>query len=65
MWSDRDAAEAGASEWFVGAVRGCCGVVGLVMTMGVKLGVVRGQDTRRGSAAGHAKFSKWDRDFML
>jgi len=37
----------------------------LVMTKGVKVGVVRGPDTHRRSAAKHAKFSKWDGEFML
>ena len=65
MWAERDAAEAGASESFDRAGRGCCRVVALVMTRGVKLRVVRGQDTSRHGAAKHANFSKWDIDFML
>jgi hypothetical protein len=65
MWAERDAAEAGASESFDRAVRGCCRVAALVMTRRVKLRVVRGQDTSRRGATKHAKFSKWDCDFML
>jgi len=42
----------------------CCGVVALIMRR-VKLGVDGGQDASRRGAAGHAKFSKWDRDVML
>jgi hypothetical protein len=56
MWAERDAAEAGASESFDRAVRGCCRVVTFVMTRRVKLRVVRGQDTSRRGAAKHAKF---------
>jgi len=44
-----------------GAVRRCCRVV----RRGVKPRVTWGQDTSRHGAAKHAKFSKWDIDFML
>ena len=49
----RDAAEMGSGE----RVPGCCRVVALVMTKRVNLRVVRGRDTSRRSATGHAKFS--------
>jgi hypothetical protein len=65
MWAERDAAEAGASESFDRAVRGCCRVVTFVMTRRVKLRVDRGQDTSRRGAVKRAKFLKWDWDFML
>jgi hypothetical protein len=45
------------------AVARWLGVVALIVGR-VKLGMFRWRDTRRASA-GHAKFSKWDRDFML
>src|SRR4029077_12516645 len=47
------------------AGRRCRGVVASMMTRGVKLRAVRGQDTSRRGATEHAKFSKWDCDFML
>ena len=65
MWAETDAAEAGASESFDRAVRGCCRAVALVMTRRVKLRVVGGQDRSRRGAVKAAKFSKWDCDFML
>jgi len=53
-----------ASESSDLAVRRYCRVV-LIMTRRVRLGVVRGRDRSRRSAAERAKFSKWDRGFML
>jgi len=49
----------------IGPFAGVAEMVALVMTRRVKPRVVGGQGTTRRNAVGHAKFSKWDRDFML
>ena len=65
MWAKKGFVCVGSSESSDWAFRGCVRVVALIMMKRVKRRVVGGQDTTRRSAAERAKFSKWDRDFML
>ena len=65
MWAKDVLGQQGkVSELADRAVGGCCRVVALILRR-MKPGIFRRQDTREASAAGHAKFSKWDRDFIL
>ena len=64
----RDAAEVRGLSWCESGSEPRKQAVGRcfrAVRRGVKPGVAWGLDTSRRGAAKHAKFSKWDRDFML